>query len=163
LNGWQRLFVVAAVLWAVAVAYYMATHFPSRTYMKDAWTSLILGDASRGAEVYLETGKTKEDWLKEYPDFDRRLVAIEKTLSAAVAEAHKTGPHFVPDNEASIEFRLATVRDAREDMANLLSYQIKRLATAVFVWWLCPVIAVYVAGWTCVWVRRGFTDDRRTS
>jgi hypothetical protein len=150
LNGWQRLWVVVAVLWMLPVLVYVFALWPR-------------AGAITKAQVYdrmtQEDGRRLDDY---WP-----VIAAEYGGTSSESRLHVVEPSVNVDGY-SLEFSEGTTP---EDMKRttegfhdglrqaLLRTRLSFTGLALTVW-VVPVMMLYALGWGIAWVRRGFHHNK---
>lgn len=138
LNGWQRLWIVISILWAVSVAGYTFTSKQSESEIYHSWANDLIG--------YLVTqasdlkGYSITSLRSKYSDIsDKELV---EALHKKYIGKHPAYSYGFSEIDAKYEGKI-------KGETNLLLYVIVALAL--------PIL-IYLVGWSVAWVRNGFKN-----
>jgi hypothetical protein len=134
LNGWQRLWVVVLLLWAVPLGVF-------------GWGQWPLHPRAVSGEI-----RTAYHETRQWDGAEWRVIATFEDPSAEFArltvfasDGYAFRFHEGTDPQAAIG---AVGQALRAERAILIA---KLAAT-----WLVSGVALYAFGWSCAWVRRGF-------
>ncbi len=140
LNGWQRLWVVLSAIYLLAVGIVTTLVFmPKEELIKRAWAYDLI-DVVRDHDTSLRS-KTTGGILNQYSDlsYDEIISRVQKKHSK---------PNMIAE--------YTVINKKYEDrLANLGKEKIKGVSIG-FLFWLVPVILVYVLGLAAGWIYRGF-------
>ncbi len=174
LNGWQRLWVVVAVVWilpVLAMSYELwpptadVTNAEVYARMKPEDTHRFVDyDPDAATVAAIAAGATRLQ--PEVPPSPAPTGTIFDQLAAREAAENQAQLAFVDGHELKI---FAGV--SREDMSRIVSdynaslRHILALKRAVFVGeafagWIVPAVALYALGSAVGWIRRGFGANR---
>ena len=140
LNGWQRLWVLIASLWMIAVATvsYLIWPVAGSIQQSDVYARLKLEDAHR---LY-------DQWAK-YVDPPGFIPDPGETVNI--------GGHTVKFAQGLSENDMnKTAGTYYAVLRHLLAVKRAEFIGGAFVTWVVPVLGLYVLGWAVGWVRRGF-------
>lgn len=143
LNGWQRLWVLVSTLYLVPVVVVAVTTFPN------------------------------PDHIAHQSSFEENL-SPESRIKIAIPDAKgivwddQVGLEVEMPNGHILQFKKGIKDEEAKTVANeyygLLKQQVNKERPLhvlfVFVWWLGPVIFLYVFGWAIGWVYKGFKKSR---
>jgi hypothetical protein len=139
LGGWLRLWIVVSVLYLIAVVVFVAIALPR--------PESIPHSASFYAQMALELQSKLLGTRSSGTDApDRFTFVVEMPNSHTLEFDLKVPPH---EQEAVAK----AYWNIEEKTAHEARWKYIGLA---FLWWVIPVLAVYVLGWSVGWVYRGF-------
>jgi hypothetical protein len=144
LNGWHRLWIVTVAVWTLLVAGLAYSTWPTAESVEpdDVYgrmprsTKWILRDAG---EPLFRPGRDIR------PPSDSIIIDIDGHSVAFLAGA--------PDDSVT-----TTVNAYSAALHDVVRAKRVRYAQELFTWWAAAAVALYIAGWTVGWVRRGFTS-----
>jgi hypothetical protein len=157
LNGWQRIWIVTSLFYAVLVAGTIYMLHPN------SWPA---ADVLR-AELTL-------DLLEQHKSDNEAALSLEERRNLALASARvrrfladKSGPAadsydaFVTDVNSSlgVPVNFSPVYIQYEHALNENRQALLRLIGYGFVGWAGPVTFIYLLGAAIAWIREGFRDD----
>ena len=143
LNGWQRLFVVAASLWLVAVAVWTVHILPKADDWRRTWRAFA--EAEVPAMRHMSGGPWCDYRAASAPGENPYQVMMECDAATAKDVPEADRKHYmevISKGEAAIQDELPAAQWG--------------LAGGMFLWWLIPSLLLYVAGLVVAWVVRGF-------
>lgn len=136
--GWHRLWLVAVLVWTMAMATTALVQFPTRDYADSQLEKELSRLTPEAVAAHNESiAATKRAEVARYGvsrDYQTKLLTPEK-VSAETMEAHEWHG-----------YRLESLKRERK--------QLLLQGTAL---WLLPCILLYLAGWLIAWIIRGFT------
>ena len=150
LNGWQRLWLVLAILWLFTVPFLLMTGFP----IEEKWNvearlkSMEIKEAFERKRVVIDSGC--QDRAKEFgvpADFGRCMTAHSYDFQNLKRREQEDQTLAYTEQRVRIE----------ESLGN---EQFKYLGLGALVWFL-PVVALYLLGWAVGWIRKGFSARDR--
>ena len=141
LNGWQRLWIVVAVIYLVVVCVITFFLIPKEREIRRSWASDII-DVVKTHDKSLQDQNTWEI-LDSYSD-----LSYEEIIKA-IKKKHST-------IDSTLDY-IEIDKKYEDKLANLGWEQIK-LASIGFLYWLVPVILAYVMGLALGWIYRGFRE-----
>lgn len=159
LNGWQRLWIVLSVLYAIPVTVLTVSSIADS---EDPWNNTRTGSTLRALASHPESEK-----IKVMPLEKQRELAIDSARArlrlAGGSDGHsQTNEEFVRD----ISQKWAHVIDfsAIEAEQNKMIEQRSTARTKSigygFLAWVAPIALVYLLGLSFGWIVRGFRDGR---
>jgi hypothetical protein len=134
LNGWQRLWVLASIVWLMAVGYYSATNYPGArpTFERIGRASCILGD------LYGRDAKRAiEQVLPQLASLDENSPRNCKELFQRIAESGRAS-------------------QVQEVYGKFLAETRTAFFSRAVAYWVGPVVLAYLMGIAIAWVVRGF-------
>jgi hypothetical protein len=150
LNGWQRLWIVAVVMWLLPVIVFSYELWPTTANVsKDEVYAQLRPDDLRllvplkpvGTLSPVPAAKVTLDLSRSIP-----------LPSQPVAEGHQV--YFLygvpPEEMNQITRTYALI------LHHILSTKRAAFTVKMFGFWMVPTMGLYLAGWAIAWVRRGF-------
>lgn len=158
LNGWQRLWVLASVLYMIAVSVVVVAVFPTQAEVMERWRSEQIAEAQRrrlseeeAMECLRSQGLVPNDdgvLPEEKESFD------EFFKSKGLSDEHGQLQRLTYMQLALVVDTSVNKRN-EEILASLGAVQLRLVAAAVSLW-LVPCLALYALGWSIGWVSHGF-------
>lgn len=152
LNGWQRLWIVVAILYAFLVLAIATTEYPNRSRIDDAWARQVIATIESAIASELKIGYVN---VRDKDDFRNKSdIEIAERFSKGAYEIRKDG------DATSYQIHAAQlVKELNEkrthDLEGLPTERAKFLGIA-FLSWAIPLLAIYLIGVMVAWVIRGF-------
>jgi len=141
LNGWQRLFVVAAVLWLVPVGAVLVAQWPTKAEITGQWV-----------DAYIEQIVQNTNELKSYSTWQVRNAYRDISDEELLKRLEQKYSSSVPLERIELNYR-----------RRLDSLLMDQASTGLlgFAAWLLPLIAAYLLGMAIAWIRSGFERGNR--
>lgn len=140
-NGWQRLFVVVAVIWTIVAGYLTYVSFPTH----------------RGVTI-----SVGNEWQPLFDEYDRKIESAR--LACRTRFPGEDSTSIMARINCLRDVNESLVMERRKEVQTMSAVWDRRLEQLPFrqagaigvalLLWLIPLIATYAAG---VWVARGFT------
>ena len=150
LNGWQRLWLLCAVLWAIFVAVFTIQSIPTETE----------------SEIRTQWANAKIELIRKHHSSGESLAKLRQRLYGDASDEdiiHPTQNHSrifdpytaVPDDES-----LAVDEMFESQLSRRQNLSIPRIFGFAFLAWLIPVAGLYFLGKMMHWVYIGFRDKK---
>jgi hypothetical protein len=154
LNGWQRLWVVLSVLWALAVTGLVSAGWETRAAVQHRWA-----EALRDQRWMLDRASVRTHRHLQFYDAltDTAVIRLVEETAAKVA------PEREDDPQAAREFvdGVAALREVmHRELAEIGRRNRTRFGFAVGTVLVLPCL-LYAAGATVAWIRHGFSPKRQ--
>ena len=137
LNGWQRLWIVVAVIYLVVVCVTTFSLMPNESEIKRSWASDIIDFV----KTHDKSSQHLSTWeiLNAYSDlrYEEIIKRMKKKYST---------------------FEYMEIDKKYEDKLANLGWERTKVASIGFLFWLVPVILAYVLGLAVGWIYRGFRE-----
>ena len=185
LNGWQRLWVVASVLYLIAVTAIAAARWPTAettghrdefiTQMPAKLRTEVVAAYNSEHEWNKHVSSSKDSFKVDSPPAfvpgSSRIIERDRVISLPPEFVLVSGPVQFPNN-AVLEIAVARKGDIEPNVAAARAYwavveeesrakQWKSLWVAGLIW-LVPSGAFYAFGSAIAWIRRGFRTQIRS-
>ncbi|MGI0015462.1 MAG: hypothetical protein ACREBU_18755 [Nitrososphaera sp.] len=136
LNGWQRLWVSASILYLIVVIAFAISEFPkpSNTYHQSEFYDQL---SKESIKAITDTLDAKDITRIRMPN--GREIPFPAGTSEAVM------------SKVANEYNKILEREAAEKRYSFIAY--------ASLWWLIPCLLLYVLGWSVGWVFRGFKPE----
>lgn len=153
LNGWERLWVVVCGIYFLGVCAFGAFAFPDSASL-DAERAILAIELALRADVDAAHARgDQRDELKALRELEKGAVRIRSEAYGDLSDSE-----IIQRVRATFDQKTNLTpldEKSRRDAERLRGERLKFvLQTAV--WWIIPVIAVYVLGWAIGWTIRGF-------
>lgn len=152
LNGWLRLLVVVAIVWAIPVAFVTFESWPTET------TS---GVVSRWANERIEAVRNRSGSGESHSEFRARVFGAKSDEDIAqptgfdIATAVPVG-QTDPQREA-LRAEVEAIDEKYKSLrANTESNSRTKLLSRALLAWALPLLAAFALGFSFFWVRAGF-------
>jgi len=145
LTGWQRLWLVASLLWLVAIPMLASTGFPTEAkWEAETLTrSIQTSTANKAVTEEIQANcRAQSEKSGDLLDYARCMEANQIPYQNSVARSREEATRIREEGNIRI-------RDT------LLTEQLKSVGLAVLLW-LIPVSITYLLGVAAAWVVRGF-------
>lgn len=155
LNGWQRLWVFVSGIYFLAVCGFGAFAFPDGASLVAGRTLLAIELALRAEVDAAHSRGDQRAELNALRELEKGAVRFRSEAYGDLSDAELIQrvrakfdgkANFTPLDEKS-----------RRD-AELLRGERSNFVIQAAVWWVIPVMAVYVLGWVIGWIIRGFRN-----
>jgi hypothetical protein len=154
LNGWQRLWIVAMLLYGIVVAWVTVSALPSKAAVEKVWAAHVLDAfandlATTSGKSFSAEGIRSIKAFKEKSD---EQIAQEITSTAASLDLTQ------PDKQDLLGYKkmIGTLEvERQQNLQSVSNEQLKTLVTG-FAVWLLPSMAMLLFGYLVAWVYRGF-------
>ncbi|HEX7153165.1 MAG TPA: hypothetical protein VF618_16890 [Thermoanaerobaculia bacterium] len=143
LNGWQRLFIVIAVIWLAINVTVLTTVFPQQDEIWDRYAYALI-DRLRAAD----------ERLAQTSSFEVRTSYANLTSVDLVQKIRRE--YSTPDWQSY----LSDVNTEYETELHALPRTQMQMVAWGFVCWAAPLLVLYVLGWSTAWVTAGFRTHR---
>lgn len=154
LNGWQRLWVLAALLYGLLVLGVAALDFPKRESIEYFWASRVISTVEEAIAGNLKIASYQVR-LRESPEFRGKSdMQIAEDFSKRAYELKKEGNTSAYELNGAQLVKEHNERRARE-LEELPARQAKFIGWALAAW-VVPLVALYLFGMLVAWVIRGF-------
>jgi hypothetical protein len=150
LNGWQRLWLIASLLWLVGVPALFGASFPTEEkWEMESWVRSNESSSTYKAitEEIQAVCRRRSEQSGELLDYAHCMDANQTSYQSAINRSREEAARV--REEANIR-----IRDV------LLTEQIKHVGLAVLIW-LVPVGIAYLLGVTAAWVIQGFRSTSK--
>jgi hypothetical protein len=145
LNGWRRLWLIAAGAWLLVVSVHLINTFPSVEQYRTTWRRFAEAEAPS-----MQAKQSPELWACE--ERARKLAEPYGPL----LECHAAATN--PTAEDRERYARTIAKGDAQIAGELAGNQARHIAGG-FAAWLVPVLLLYGAGWLVGWVRRGFAEQ----
>jgi hypothetical protein len=142
LNGWRRLWIVVAIIWAIPVFFFTISTVETEAKIKARWARDIVNLEKKYHSSFT--------WFEGKSDEE----IIHPARSAATTEkVDLTDAELVTDQELAAQ---AVINQTYpEQLSELPAARTRTLLCGLLVW-LVPTVALYFLGLACRWIYRGF-------
>lgn len=151
LNGWKRLWVAFCGVALLVSAVNLALEFPQSreiAHRNEFFESLAPEYQAHFSDSDAELTPEVRELIQMYCNVNKNTVSGDNgkkiCLKASVDEATK----------------IAIVQQYNEILHKEANSKGLKMTVAALFWWLILCIAIYGAGWTIAWIRRGFQADK---
>ena len=153
LNGWQRLWVVAASLYFVVVCGFGVYAFPDGNSLETERTNFAVELALRAQVDAARTAGDERAELNALRDLKKGAAQVRSETYGDLANIELM-QRIRAKFDGKVDFK-ALDEKARLDTERLRDDRLKFLLLTV-AWWIVPALALYALGWATGWVIRGF-------
>ena len=156
LSGWKRLWLVLAVIYLIPVAALTVGQIPKKSGIMRQWAIDVIevdknSDSSISNVSTLEILSLFEKRGHSYQDIINKLTDV---ILKGIED--KDGSKWV---KLADKLKLKELREQyTEKLANLNRDRV-RIAGIGFLFWIVPVVIVYILGLTVKWIYMGFKTD----
>jgi len=146
LNGWQRLWVLSAIVWAIPVIAFTVIALPTKTE----------------SEIYMQWANEKVDLFRKYHGQNETLIEYRRRLYGNATDKEIVHPaadrlrQFDPSTAVPESEIDAIDKKYESRLAQLERQSPVRTAFGGFLIWALPLIAIYLVGIGVHWVYVGF-------
>ena len=153
LNGWQRLWVVAASLYFVVVCGFGVYAFPDGSSLEAERANFAVELALRAQVDAARTAGDERSELNALRDLKKGAAQVRSEAYGDLANVELM-QRIRSKFDGKVDFK-ALDEKVRLDTERLRSDRFGFLLLTV-AWWIVPVLALYALGWAAGWVIRGF-------
>ena len=139
LNGWQRLWIVVAVIYLVVVCVITSMFMAKDSEIKRSWASDII-----------DVVKTHDKSLQDLPTW--KMLNVYRSSDLSYEEIIKK----VKEKYSTFDY--IEIDKKYEDKLASLGWERIKVASIGFLFWLVPVILAYLLGLAVGWIYRGFRE-----
>jgi len=158
LNGWQRLWVLTGVIYAIPVFLLSASDFPTEKSLYNNWAD-TLSTYQPYSDLFLPNYAGYNP--NQDPLINQKKILLweeqlrQKSLHPELNSSTKSGCEGSGGYQCAIDLRNLYT----DKLNHLFNDQIKYIS-GVFLIWFVPMIIIYIFGSAIGWVYRGFKGNR---
>lgn len=149
MSGWLRLWIVVSVLYLVLVVGFVTLTLPHAGVIPHS--SLLYDQISPEVRAKILGTKGAD------ADPERQALLEEARRRGIITEVEMPNKHI-------LVFKSDIPRNEQESAAKAYWTVVEKVAgkerqkhiSMAFLWWIIPVVVIYVLGWAVAWVYRGF-------
>jgi hypothetical protein len=150
MNGWQRLWVLVAGIYLVAVIVFAAMSFPKPESVHH--TQALYDQLAPEVRQKIIGNKNSENFRVE-----KRAYLEEALKRGLITEVEMPNKHImVFPSEVPKQEMEAAAKQYWSVVEKAATKQRVRHIGLAFLWWVLPALALYGFGWSVGWVYRGF-------
>lgn len=146
LNGWQRLWIVLAVVWLIGASAFAVMQFPTEQKWRAAWR---LHTYERTKELQQPVAEIEEHCRKSSSEANY-ILDFSKCMDASRLQYQNAKTHYKDQTKWLYD---EGERRVGEDLPR---EQLKTIGFSIALW-IVPLLALYALGLGVAWVRKGFS------
>jgi len=149
LNGWQRLWLLCAVIWAIPVALYMIQEISTETE----------------SEIKSQWANAKIELIKKHHSSGETLAALRQRLYGSASDEEIIHPaqthsgHFDFSTAVPVDESQAVDSMYESRLGQRQNQSTAKILMLGFLAWLAPVAGLYLFGKAVRWVYDGFRSN----
>jgi len=155
LSGWKRLWLVLAVFYFIPVAIFTVSEMPKRSKIMYQWAFDTLAVESKYDD------SSNIDWYEPWEEEKKGISFYQEIIE-------RINTKFLNDNDNGDKGKWAKIADKiklkeigekyTKKLANI-NRDRARIVGIGFLFWIVPVVVVYILGLTVRWIYIGFKTD----
>lgn len=155
LSGWQRLWLVLAILYLIAVVIFAVTVMPMKSDIERRWALDVI-EISKKYDPLLSN---KSTWkiLESYKGFSQEEI-IELNIRFALKTDKDTKGKVNWSKELNKK-RFQELEEYYTEKLGNLYWKKAKVVGLSFLVWIVPVVVVYILGLIVRWIYTGFKTD----